>query len=417
MCVTWQLVRHIFLGKLREAEVERLNEQAWREVVEILWAITIFRQDLTVVSLAMVTGLIMIKALHWLAQKRVEYVEMTPFVSLLFHARIVSFMMFLLVVDCCLLWSYADSMLKSWPASFAIFFTFEYTILVSSTISTILKYTFHVFDNYMEGRWEKKAAFTFYLELIRDLFHLTAYFCYFFVICSNYNPPLHLIRELYDTFRNFRARLADYIRYRKITSNMDERFPTATPEEINTGDATCIICREEMTTAKKLPCGHIFHEHCLKSWLERQNTCPTCRASVESRDNSLSTSHSHAGITENAASTSNSQNAAGDNFLNPHQARLKAASLAASIYGKSFISHTNTFFGSSANINQTQLSTDMMKIQIENLKKEIEDLKRQTEEELQKRKELQEQLETYMQKAQQRSLVDDPKGKAIAASL
>ena len=32
--------------------------------------------------------------------------------------------------------------------------------------------------------------------------------------------------------------------------------------------------------AKKLRCGHIFHVHCLRSWLERQNTCPTCRALV-----------------------------------------------------------------------------------------------------------------------------------------
>jgi len=79
-------------------------------------------------------------------------------------------------------------------------------------------------------------------------------------------------------------------------------------------DKTCIICREDMefqsipgseeaTTAvgtedgetpapapartpetprrgpnetpKKLPCGHVFHFHCLKSWLERQQSCPT----------------------------------------------------------------------------------------------------------------------------------------------
>lgn len=49
----------------------------------------------------------------------------------------------------------------------------------------------------------------------------------------NYGIPLHLIRELYETFRNFRIRIADYIRYRKITSNMNDRFPDATPEELN----------------------------------------------------------------------------------------------------------------------------------------------------------------------------------------
>ncbi len=47
------------------------------------------------------------------------------------------------------------------------------------------------------------------------------------------------------------------------------------------GDNVCIICREDMTTAcKKLPCGHIFHTHCLRSWFQRQQTCPTCRMDV-----------------------------------------------------------------------------------------------------------------------------------------
>jgi hypothetical protein len=45
-------------------------------------------------------------------------------------------------------------------------------------------------------------------------------------------------------------------------------------------DATCIICREEMATAKKLLDGHLFHVHCLRSWLEHQHTCPTCRAPI-----------------------------------------------------------------------------------------------------------------------------------------
>lgn len=128
----------------------------------------------------------------------------------------------------------------------------------------------------------------------------------------NYGVPLHLIRELYETFRN-RIRIADYVRYRKITSNMNERFPDATSDEINAwvlyssigtvsvdsvirivfylyylvfrSDATCIICCEEMTTAKKLLCGHLFHVHCLRSWLERQHTCPTCRAPIIPPDN------------------------------------------------------------------------------------------------------------------------------------
>jgi hypothetical protein len=93
---------------------------------------------------------------------------------------------------------------------------------------------------------------------------------------------------------------------------------------VQSGDNTCIVCREDMTDAKKvgrarhrtpeypkcpsylaairslfpglkviwvlrlrsmfgvqLPCGHIFHLRCLRQWTERQMSCPTCRADLD----------------------------------------------------------------------------------------------------------------------------------------
>ncbi|KAF0904307.1 hypothetical protein E2562_033276 [Oryza meyeriana var. granulata] len=339
MCVAWQLVKRVFLGTLREAEVERLNEQAWREVVEILFAVTIFRQDFSVAFLAMVAALLLVKALHWLAQKRVEYIETTPSVPMLSHARIVSFMVFLLVVDCLFLSNSLRSLIHKREASVAIFFSFEYMILATSTVSTFVKYIFYVSDMLMEGQWEKKAVYTFYLELISDLVHLSLYMLFFIAIFLNYGVPLHLIRELYETFRNFRIRIADFVRYRKITSNMNERFPDATADELNASDATCIICREEMTTAKKLLCGHLFHVHCLRSWLERQHTCPTCRAPILPPDNGRTAARPHGvhpGVQPAAGNgTPGSEGATGEN-VSRRQAKLEAAASAASLYGRSF---------------------------------------------------------------------------------
>lgn len=96
-----------------------------------------------------------------------------------------------------------------------------------------------------------------------------------------YGVPLHIIRDLYLTVRSFVVRVRDIIRYRQATANMNERYPEATPEELAAAsDRTCIICREEMVSARKLPCGHLFHFRCLRSWLERQQACPTCRRSI-----------------------------------------------------------------------------------------------------------------------------------------
>lgn len=35
-----------------------------------------------------------------------------------------------------------------------------------------------------------------------------------------------------------------------------------------------------VNNSKKLPCGHIFHTVCLRSWFQRQQTCPTCRLNI-----------------------------------------------------------------------------------------------------------------------------------------
>lgn len=62
---------------------------------------------------------------------------------------------------------------------------------------------------------------------------------------------------------------------------MNTLYPDATPEELALSDNICIICREDMVnTSKKLPCGHIFHTACLRSWFQRQQTCPTCRLNI-----------------------------------------------------------------------------------------------------------------------------------------
>lgn len=66
---------------------------------------------------------------------------------------------------------------------------------------------------------------------------------------------------------------------------MQGRFVDATAEELAAVDALCIICRDEMEVGKKLPCGHILHQHCLRSWLERQQVCPLCRRSVFAEEN------------------------------------------------------------------------------------------------------------------------------------
>merc|ERR1712071_540569 len=85
----------------------------------------------------------------------------------------------------------------------------------------------------------------------------------------------------YLAMRSFKKALSDVILSRRAIRNLNTLYPDATAEDLANTDNVCIICREEMVTgAKKLPCNHIFHATCLRSWFQRQQTCPTCRLEV-----------------------------------------------------------------------------------------------------------------------------------------
>ncbi len=48
-------------------------------------------------------------------------------------------------------------------------------------------------------------------------------------------------------------------------------------------DATCSVCIEKFSGIEgttELPCGHQYHKTCVLTWFEINDTCPTCRDSL-----------------------------------------------------------------------------------------------------------------------------------------
>ena len=79
-------------------------------------------------------------------------------------------------------------------ASVHLLFAFEYVILASAIVSTFLKYTLSMIDAWLEGRWEHKGVYVFYLELLTDMLHLVVYLVFFVIVFTNFGLPVHLVR-------------------------------------------------------------------------------------------------------------------------------------------------------------------------------------------------------------------------------
>ncbi|CAD6996452.1 E3 ubiquitin-protein ligase HRD1 isoform X2 [Ceratitis capitata] len=284
-----KLLRKIFLGTLRAAEFEHLLERFWYALTETCLAFTVFRDDFNPRFVALFTVLLFLKSFHWLAEERVDFMERSPVLGWIFHVRVASLLIVLGSLDYVLLMHAYNSTLVRGP-TVQLVFGFEYAILLTVVASTAIKYVLHAAEMRTDIPWENKAVFLLYTELVIGLFKVVLYVLFVIIMAKIYALPMFVFRPMFFTIRNFKKALIDVIMSRRAIRNMNTLYPDATPEELRLSDNICIICREDMVNhSKKLPCGHIFHTTCLRSWFQRQQTCPTCRLNILRAPNANST--------------------------------------------------------------------------------------------------------------------------------
>ncbi|KAF4490291.1 E3 ubiquitin- ligase synoviolin [Fusarium agapanthi] len=337
----------MFFGPLRAVEVEQLTERAWFAITETCLAMTIFREEIGAWFLVMFAALVTGKVWGWIGDGRVEVLEQQPPANpRLFHLRLSVSLTLSFVYDIYILRYTINTVIQQARPNMMVMFLFEFAVLATSSWRTAARYALSLTEqNIQEAQkrnrlaerrqevrqereaiirrrevaaaageevsdeplpseddidemdievpgWSAKGEFVLWLDLITDLVKLGIYIVFFFMLLAFYGLPIHIMRDLFMTARDFIKRLGALLRYRKAIQEMN-RYPDATQEELERED-TCIICREEMRPwdpennpgamdrirPKKLPCGHILHLGCLKSWLERQQVCPTCRSPV-----------------------------------------------------------------------------------------------------------------------------------------
>ena len=274
-----KIILRLFFDPLRTVEKEHLKERAWIHVTESIFALSMFREGMSLPLALVAVFLFLLKSCFWVTVDRIDYIGQFNFEKR-YYVKLAVFICVLNVINYYVVdYAIQQTIIKLSPW---IMFGFDHLLIWIEFITFMFKYAFYL-QELTHGPIEWKAPFMKKVELCCEFLKFSSLVAFFSYITQYYGLPIYLMRDLYISGRSFLNKIKEYIRYRKATLDMDRRYPTATEQDIlNLNDNTCIICREELKfnfdherqKPKILPCGHIFHFNCLLSWLERQQSCP-----------------------------------------------------------------------------------------------------------------------------------------------
>ncbi|KAL7978240.1 hypothetical protein Chor_014779 [Crotalus horridus] len=113
---------------------------------------------------------------------------------------------------------------------------------MTMVLTVFIKYLLHSIDLQSENPWDNKAVFMLYTELFTGFIKVLLYMAFMTIMIKVHTFPLFAIRPMYLAMRQFKKAVTDAIMSRRAIRNMNTL--------------------------------------CLRSWFQRQQTCPTCRMDV-----------------------------------------------------------------------------------------------------------------------------------------
>ncbi|MES1919881.1 hypothetical protein MHBO_001633, partial [Bonamia ostreae] len=274
-------IKNAFFGALSNEEIDTVVENSKWSLLNLFMVITMFTDDLNAEVLTFIVLYIFFKIFHWIVGNRVDAIHQMRIQNLFDRSKLAFFISSLLVADTfCVLHFTAFLQSRVYDSGIGSVAIFEFANMALSALYFGSKYSLNIFDIKHNGRWNKKPFLTFLLKMTFLLLSASIYIFFVYYITWNYGLPIYLFRDIYTIFFKLKSTYQKYKTYNILVNALHANFPDVKGAGFENLDRVCIICREDMLVGKKLPCRHIFHLECLRSWFERQNTCPTCRSSI-----------------------------------------------------------------------------------------------------------------------------------------
>ncbi|KAI5191278.1 E3 ubiquitin-protein ligase synoviolin [Nematocida sp. AWRm77] len=266
-----QLTVRVFIGKLTPLEVEGVQDYGVRYLGNICLIITLFADNITLRGLIVFSVVFGMKIVHWVVGLRIDTVEKNGEMLDSVIVKMYAMCGVLLCADFLL-------MVKSLRYAFvhpgvSILFGFEFSLVFAYAIRCI--YAITVLSMVREKSIEERIFMMFYGDFVFGVFKIAAHVVCLVWTTVHFRMPINLLRESMYIIKHLTTRTRAVMMYRDILKEL-EACPDISGSALEE-NLTCLICHEEMETAKKLECSHMFHLDCLKEWLHRQQICPVCR--------------------------------------------------------------------------------------------------------------------------------------------
>ncbi|XP_011923559.1 PREDICTED: E3 ubiquitin-protein ligase AMFR [Cercocebus atys] len=288
-----KLIQCIVFGPLRVSERQHLKDKFWNFIfykfIFIFGVLNVQTVEEVVMWCLWFAGLVFLHLMVQLCKDRFEYLSFSPTTPMSSHGRVLSLLVAMLLSCCglaavCCITGYTHGMHT------LAFMAAESLLVTVRTAHVILRYVIHLWDLNHEGTWEGKGTYVYYTDFVMELTLLSLDLMHHIHMLLFGNiwlsmASLVIFMQLRYLFHEVQRRISRHKNYLRVVGNMEARFAVATPEELAVNNDDCAICWDSMQAARKLPCGHLFHNSCLRSWLEQDTSCPTCRMSLNIADN------------------------------------------------------------------------------------------------------------------------------------
>ncbi|XP_050537549.1 E3 ubiquitin-protein ligase AMFR-like isoform X2 [Daktulosphaira vitifoliae] len=165
------------------------------------------------------------------------------------------------------------------------FMVIECLMLAGSIFHIFLRHYIQLFHRNSMNHTTNPGKLIYYTELSLDLgirMMEILHYSHAIIWTNSYLTMAGFVifMHMRQLISDIQKRLQKHKNYLWVYAHLEKNYAMATLQELETNSDNCAICWEKMDSARKLPCGHLFHNGCLQSWMEQEPSCPTCRLSL-----------------------------------------------------------------------------------------------------------------------------------------